>query len=429
MKKRNAAWITGILLASLATVPVLSAQADDTVFLSTQLRPLEEATKLKEEILKGVDNVTVVAEEPQQFAVRIQAEASTGKHTISLLGGLHGELQPLPGYDALQPLDDLAAKLSDRGFPKGLMALGKLGTDHQQYIPWMQGTYVMVAKKEALQYLPEGAELNKLTYDQLIAWGQNMLKATGQKRIGFPAGPKGLMPRFLEGYFYPSFTGGVVRPFKSAEAEKGWQALKDLWAVVTPNSTSYDFMQEPLQADEVWVAWDHAARIKSALAAEPDQYVVFAPPAGPHGRGYMPVVAGLAIPKGAPDPKGAEAIIDHLTSPKTQIVTAQQVGFFPVTKVTLPDDLAPDVKLLADGIAATQNAPDAVVALLPIGLGDKGGEFNKVYFDTFQRIVLRGEAIPAALKEQGAALDALMKQQKAPCWAPDKPSDGACPVE
>jgi multiple sugar transport system substrate-binding protein len=422
-------WSAALISAGLLLAAALPARADDTVFLTTQLRPIEEATKLREEILKGTDGVNVVAEEPQQFAVRVQAEGQTGTHTISLLGALHGELEPLPHADALQPLDDLAQKLADRNFPKGLLELGKLGTAHQQYIPWMQATYVMVANKEALQYLPQGADINALTYDQLIAWGGNLEKATGEKRIGFPVGPKGLMPRFLEGYFYPSFTGGVVRPFKSAEAEKAWASLKALWAVTTPNSTNYDFMQEPLLAGEVWVAWDHAARVKEALASQPDQFVVFPAPTGPHGRGYMPVVAGLAIPKGAPNAAVAAAVIEHLTKPETQIITAQQVGFFPVTQVKLPADLAPDVKMLADAIAATQNAKDALVSLLPIGLGDKGGEFNKIYMDTFQRVVLQGEAIPGVLDEQGAKLDALMKQQKAPCWAPDKASDGACPVE
>ena len=58
------------------------------------------------------------------------------------------------------PLDDVAAKLADRGIPASLMELGKLGTGQQQYIPWMQATYVMVANKQALQYLPAGADVN-----------------------------------------------------------------------------------------------------------------------------------------------------------------------------------------------------------------------------------------------------------------------------
>ena len=67
----------------------------------------------------------------------------------------------------------------------------------------MQATYVMAANKQALEYLPEGADLNALTYDQLIAWVKTMAEATGSPKFGFPAGPKGLMHRFFQGYLCP----------------------------------------------------------------------------------------------------------------------------------------------------------------------------------------------------------------------------------
>ena len=75
-------------------------------------------------------------------------------------------------------------------------------------------------------------------------------------------------------------------------------------------------------------------------------------------------------------------------------------------------------------------APDALPALLPIGLGDLGGKFNQVYTDTFERIVLGGQDVRGVLDEQarGAARPAST-QAKAPCWAPDAPSEGPCPVE
>ncbi|MCR4267282.1 ABC transporter substrate-binding protein [Nitratireductor sp. ZSWI3] len=419
----SAAMLTTTIMAF--TSPVLA----DTIFLSTQLRPIEEATAVREQILQGLEGkVDYVVEEPPQFAVRMEAERQAGTHTISLVGALHGELSPLADKESLEPLDELATKLAGR-IPQSLLDLGKLGKQTQQYIPWMQATYVMAAHKDALQYLPEGADINALTYDQLIAWGKTMAEKTGQPQIGFPAGPKGLMARYFEGYFYPSFTGGVVRTFKNPDAAAGWEKFKELWAVVSPNSTNYDFMQEPLAAGEVMVAWDHVARLKNAISAAPDNYVAFPAPAGPKGRGYMPVVAGLAIPKGAPDRAGAEQVIEHLSTQDTQLLTASLVGFFPTLDVTLPPDLDEGVALLAGAVNAIQTSKDAVISLLPIGLGDKGGEFNKVYMDAFQRIVLRGEPVADVLEAQGKVLGQLMADTTAPCWAPDAASEGACPVE
>lgn len=421
------------ILASAGAAAILFttnlAAAQDVNFLSTQLRPVEEAQKVRQVLLKGVPGkVSYLVEEPPQFDVRMKAEGRAGKRTISLAGALHGELQPLVTSGDIEPIDDIAAKLADRGIPQGLMELGKLGTGKQVYIPWMQATYIMVARKEALASLPAGTDVNALTYDQLESWGKALTEKTGKRLIGFPAGPKGLMPRFYQGYLYPSFTGGVVTPFRSAEAEAMWGKFKSLWQYVNPNSTSYDFMQEPLMAGEVWVAFDHVARVKDALVQEPDKYVTFPAPAGPKGRGYMPVIAGLAIPKGAPDRAGAAAVIEHLTKSDVQVKTAAEVGFFPVVKAELPADLSPGIKLIAEGVAKTQGAKDALPALLPIGLGDKGGEFNKVFSDSFQRIVLRGENPRAVLDAQAVVLKGLMETTKAPCWAPDKPSEGACPV-
>jgi multiple sugar transport system substrate-binding protein len=416
----------GLLLAGAAT----PARADDgTVFLSTQLRPIEEAQKMRDVILKDYKGqVDYVPEQPAQLPVRIRAEQQGGTHTISLIGALHGELQPLLPIDGLVPVDDLAARLKDRGFPADLMQLGKFGGEHQIYIPWMQATYFMVANKQALPFLPAGADINALTYAQLADWAKAIQEKTGRRMLGFPAGPAGLMHRFLEGFLYPSFTGGVVTPFRSPEAEAMWTQFAALWKFVNPNSASYNFMQEPLLSGDVWIGFDHVARLLDALRQKPNDFVAFPAPAGPKGRGYMPVLAGLAIAKDAPDPKGAAALIDYLTQPATQIATARAVGFFPVVKATLPADLDPGVKAASEAIARTEDAKDALASLLPVGLGTHGGEFDKVYTDTFQLIVLRGQPPHAVLDRQAEALKRVIEVSGAPCWAPDAPSKGPCPV-
>lgn len=422
-----------ILLALAATTALAApmtgaAQAQDVVFLSTQLRPIEEAQKVRDVLLKGGPRTSFVVEEPARLNVRVDAEQKAGTRSFSLIGALHGEISGLP-MEALDDVGDIMAKLKDRGMPDAIAALGKLGGSRQVYVPWMQATYIMAANKQALKHLPAGADINALTYDQLNQWAANVRQATGERKLGFPAGPTGLMARFFQGYLYPSHTGGVVSTFKSADAERMWGSFKAMWANVNPASTGYNFMQEPLASGEVWIAFDHIARLKDALNAKPDDFVTFPAPAGPKGRGFMPVIAGLSVPKGAPNRAGAEALIAHLTSPAVQVLHAREVGFFPVVKADLPADLPAGTKLLASAVAAQAGSKDALVSLLPMGLGAKGGEFNKVYNDTFQRIVIRNEDIKTVLGAQATALAAIMAETKAPCWAPDKDSAGApCPV-
>src|ERR1700751_2320609 len=100
-------------------------------------------------------------------------------------------------------------------------------------------------------------------------------------------------------------------------------------------------MQQPLLSSDVWIGWDHIARVLDALRQKPDEFVAFPAPAGPRARGYMAVLGGLAGLKGAPDVSGAMELIDYLTQPRTQIMTARSVGFSPVVKVELPPDFDP----------------------------------------------------------------------------------------
>jgi multiple sugar transport system substrate-binding protein len=208
-----------------------------------------------------------------------------------------------------------------------------------------------------------------------------------------------------------------------------WTQFASLWKSVNPNSTSYNFMQQPLLSGDVWIGFDHVARVLDALRQKPDEFIAFPAPAGPKGRGYMPVLAGLAVLKGAPDMSGATALIDYLTQPQTQIVTARSVGFFPVVKAALPSDLEPGLKLAAAAIEKMQSAKDALPALLPIGLGQRGGEFDTVFMDTFQLVVLHGQKPRAVLDREAETLNRLMTETGAPCWQPDPPSIGACRVQ
>jgi multiple sugar transport system substrate-binding protein len=104
-------------------------------------------------------------------------------------------------------------------------------------------------------------------------------------------------------------------------------------------------------------------------------------------------------------------------------------NFFPVVDVDLPGDLPPAVQAAGDAIAKMSGSPDANPGLLPAGLGSKGGDFNRIFVDSFERIVLANQDIRTVLNDQKPKLQAIMNETGAPCWAPDAPSKGACPVE
>jgi multiple sugar transport system substrate-binding protein len=420
----------GLAAAALFAVgaPSTAALAAPILFWSDQGTPVQEQQAIRDTVLKGFDGqVDFQPQDPAPFITRIQAEAQAGKGTIDVIGGLHGDFAGFP--NDVVDLSALASSLSSVGVNQTYLGLGKLSTGEQKYIPWMQATYIMAANKKALEYLPAGADINALTYDQLIAWAKTMAEKTGSPKFGLPAGPKGLIHRFVQGYLYPSFTSSEVTKFRSPEAVAMWEKMKELWKYTSPASTNYGFMQEQLLSGEVWVAWDHTARLADAFNQKPNDFVAFPAPAGPAGRGFMPVVAGLGIPKTAPDMDGAKKLITYMMQPDTQIAMLKAIGFFPVVKATLPADMPESVKAEGAAVAAQSASKDANPGLLPVGLGDSGGKFNKVYTDTFQQILLANRDVKTVLDQEAETLRGIMKDAKAPCWAPDKPSTGACPVD
>jgi multiple sugar transport system substrate-binding protein len=429
-RRAIAAMLTLALCFGVTGAAAVMAQDEgpgSVTMISTQLAPEAEAQRMRDVILAGFAGTTefVPMDTTGAFINQVRVDAEVGTGEVSLLGGLHGEFAAL-GADGL--LMDLSGLAEELGINPELAELGKLGTGEQLYIPWMQATYVMAARNEALEHLPDGADLNALTWEQLTQWGANLTEATGERLLGFPAGADGLRHRLFQGYLYPSFTGGVNTTFATAEAVAMWEWLRDTWQYVNPQSTTYGFMQEPLQSGEVWVAWDHTARLIEALRADPDGFTAFPTPAGPAGRGFMPVVAGLAVPLTAPNPDGAKELIRHLAAPETQALTLQQVSFFPVLATEIEADVDPGVAAQLAAITAQTNAPDALPSLLPVGLGEQGGPYSAVFQDALTRIIVDGAEPATVLAELAPVLQEILDTAEAACWAPDPPSEGVCQV-
>jgi multiple sugar transport system substrate-binding protein len=400
--------------------------AGDVVFFSTQFNIVEEAERFRGILAEGGFDFTGIEEGPLTDLILAGAQAGQGE--VDVIGALHGTFPPLT--DGMMNMIDIADDLSaDREFAPAFLETGLLGTqDYLYYVPWMQATYIMAAHQDALQYLPEGADINDLTWEQFGEWCQNLLDETGGPKCGFPHA--GLFHRFLQGYLWPAFTGGMVTTFKSQEAADALTWARDsLWPTVHPQSISYEFMQEPLLSGEVWVAFDHVARLIEAFNTEPENFVAFPAPSGPAGLGFMPVIVGLGIPSNAPNPEGALELIDFLTQPETQGQILRELAFFPVVSDVDTADLPEGVALEAAAVEAQANAADALPALIPVGVGERGNDVNQIFRDAFDRVVINSEDVQTVLEAEAANLQALLDDTGAPCWAPDPPSDGPCQVE
>lgn len=391
-------------------------------FFSTQFAPVEEAERFRGILRAEVDgDVSYVTSDPGPFATQVRTQVEAGSVRASLLGGLHGDLAPLAdGY--LTDLTDLLDGLGDLGWPAEFRDLARVGTERTWYVPWAQASYIICAREETLEHLPSGADVNSLTYDQFLDWAIAARRANGNRPVlALPGGPKGLLHRFTQGFLLPSFTGGQITTYRSHEAVEAWEYFRELWRNAVPTSTTYDFVQEPLATGEATIGWDHVARLINAPQAEPDKWVMVPSPRGPKGLGYLVVLTGLGIPKGAPESDVAQKVIAALSRPSAQLELLRANGFFPTVRADLPGDLTPAIRLGADAIQRQRTSEDALVALPPVGLGTREGEVSKVFKDTFQSIVLDGADIRSTLDSQSKIMNQLLAEINVSCWPPDPP--------
>lgn len=427
MSSKKLAVIVALFATMLVVGLGVAAQDAPVTFISTQFNVVEEAEKARTILADAGVEINYVTSEEGPMIDLLRAEADAGTGTNDLIGALHGTFPTLAAEDLVFDLTDLLVDIeTESDVLDSFVELGKMGTeDYQYYIPWMQATYTMAAHVDALEHLPEGADINALTWDQVAEWAAALHDATGTPQMGLPV--NGLINRFMQGTAYPSFTGGTVTKFNSPEAVAMIEFLRDdLWPHVNPQSINYAFMNEQLLSGEVMLAWDHVARLKPAFDAEPDNFVAFPSPAGPAGRGYMPVVVGLGIPYTAANPEGAEEVIRFMLSPDTQAAIMNELGFYPVVEGVDTSNLPEGLAKQFEAVQMQGNSEDAIVALLPVGLGARGGEINQFYIDVMQRAVIAGEDPQTVLDELAPGLQALLDETGAACWAPDPASEGPC---
>jgi multiple sugar transport system substrate-binding protein len=227
------------------------------------------------------------------------------------------------------------------------------------------------------------------------------------------------MHRFFEGYLYPSYTGSAIVKFRSPEARDMWEYFKKLWQFAHPGSITYSTMSDPLLTGDVWIAWDHTARLAKALSERPNDFVAFPAPLGPKGRGYMAIVSGLAIPRKVKEAKDPALLMDYLTQPYIQDLALKETGFFPVLVSAPGANRPPPLLQLGKAVDDQSSSVNSILSLAPIGLGEEGKAYDNWFMYTFSEIVLGGRGVKASLDASAFELQKILDKENAKSWLPD----------
>ncbi|WED24767.1 ABC transporter substrate-binding protein [Vibrio sp. JC009] len=397
------------------------------LFISTQFNPIEEANKIRGIFKDGYPGEVQFEPANNSFIIRKLKSAQAESEQI-VIGAPHGDLLNLYKAGNLASVKEMVDELPEINH-SAYLQLARFDDKDLYFVPWMQATYLMVANKKALPYLPDGADINRLTYDQLLRWAINIKKATGEAKLGFPIGERGLMHRFFEGYLYPSFTGAVVNRFNSDDAHQMWDYFRRLWHETNVGSLSYVGMSEPLLSEEVWIGWDHSARLTAAFEADSDKFVAFPAPAGPKGRSFMAIVSGLALPVGQNNSESAKATIEFMSNSQTQIEVSKETGFFPIASGGQKNAMPASLRSIAMAISNQSESEDAIITLMPSGLGEEEGLFNALFTLSFSDIVLDNRDIGEVLNTNATQINQIFQRTGAQCWQPDVVNGEPCVVK
>ncbi|MBA7499414.1 sugar ABC transporter substrate-binding protein [Candidatus Atribacteria bacterium HGW-Atribacteria-1] len=278
----------------------------------------------------------------------------------------------------------------------------------QYFVPVGADVYLTIANKKALEYLPSGADLDKLTWEDFAKWSNAIAKGEGEGKTvvtGIPM--KSLVYQF--GAISLSY-GATFPDVNTPEAIKAWEIFVSMKDDFIPAVLNVDNCVDPMKREEAWLSWMHCARAGQVYSANPANFVVAPVPEGPAGIGSIAGVSGYGVLKNAPHKELAIKFLEYITRPDMQVKIAKGTGGFipPVEEALnyLGDD--PEDEVVAKAVMVLSKGN---VSGIPGGDFQDWGAVKKVFDDVFVEMVLNGDGTvdEARLNQAKAELDAIRK--------------------
>ncbi|MBA7574446.1 hypothetical protein ES708_16252 [subsurface metagenome] len=278
----------------------------------------------------------------------------------------------------------------------------------QYFVPVGADVYLTIANKKALEYLPSGANLENLTWEDFAKWSNAIAQGEGEGKTVVTGIP---MKSFIYQFGAISLSYGATFPdINTPEAIKAWEILVSMKDDFIPAVLNIDNCIDPMKRQESWLSWMHCARAGSVYVSNETLYSVAPAPEGPAGIGSIAGVSGYGIMKGAPHKELAIKFLEFITRPDMQVKISKGTGGFipPVEEALnyLGDD--PEDEVVAKAIMVLSKGR---VSGVPGGDYQDWGAVKKVFDDVFLAMVLNGDGtVDTALLEKAQAdLDALRK--------------------
>jgi multiple sugar transport system substrate-binding protein len=279
----------------------------------------------------------------------------------------------------------------------------------QYFLPVGADVYLLLANNKTLPYLPEGADLDALTWEQYAQWAVNIAEGEGEGKVCITGIP---MKSWIYMFGGSALSYGAGFPdANSAEAMEAWK----IWETIgkaggfVPTVMNIDSCVDPMMREESWLTVFHNARAGQVYASNETQFTLAPAPIGSEGIGTIAGVSGYAIMKGAPHHDLAVMFLEYVTRPDIQVKIAKGTGGFipPVQEAldymgdeAIDEVISKAVLVLEQGIASG----------VPGYLYQDWGAVKQCFDDVFEDTILPGNDVDQArLDAAQECVDGLLK--------------------
>jgi multiple sugar transport system substrate-binding protein len=392
------------------------------VMASEMFAPPSEQEFFINEILKPFEDETGVTVnfqtiEGSDMFDKLTVQQETGHVTTDVVLVFNGRFGWWTDAGFVVPLDDAVAQWDDRtilpAFDSNAVVDGT-----RFFVPISADVYLTIANNKALDYLPEGADLESLTYEQYADWAVAIAEGEGEGKVCITGIPQKMWiyqfgTSALAYGLNPAGQGEPAFPDANSEgAAKAWEQ----WAKIgagdgfVPTVLNIDNCTDPLMREEAWLSVTHNARVGQVYASNETQFSVGPAPSGPSGVGTIAGAHGVGIVEGSPNVDAAVQLVEYLTRPEIQVKMNKGTGgFLPVVAEAiefLGDD--PTDEIIRKALIVLEKG---IPSFLPVADFEDWGAVKKVFDDIFTAIILGGDGTvdQAVLDDGQAQIDALRK--------------------
>jgi multiple sugar transport system substrate-binding protein len=381
------------------TSRIFSPPREQEYFINEIIKPFEEE--------HGVTINFQILDDNAQFD-RATIQNETGHVTTDIIAIHNGNMPDWHDTGYVADLTDVVAGWTDRTFSESFnsdMAWG----GKQYFVPIAADVYLLLANNKALPYLPDGVDLDKITWEQYADWAVAIAEGEGEGKVCITGIP---MKSWVYQFGGSALSYGAGFPdINSPEAATAWAIWEKIGKAggFVPSVLNVENCVDPMMREESWLTVFHNARAGQVFDSNPTQFTLAPAPMGDTGIGSIAGATGFGIMEGAPNYDLALQFLEYLTRPDILVKISKGTGGF-IPPVTEARDFLGEEALDEVINKAVLVLEQGVVSGVPGSLYQDWGKVKECYDDIFANVILTGGDVTEDVMNDGqACVDGLLK--------------------